>query len=138
MAELPLIFDTLGQLLIACLVMVVTHTIYVLFGFGSGLIAVGCLAMLLPDIQDVVVLVLLVSTPAELIVVLSSRKQILWRGVLLVTLGVAVGIPAGTVILRFAEPTFILALTPHDPLPMTVGSPASSLASVHRTHNQRL
>ncbi len=108
LTDLPLIFDTWPQLLITCLVMVTAQTIYVLFGFGAGMIAVGTLAMLLPDLQDVVVLMLLVTSPAELLVVLADRKKIMWRGVLLVAIGVGIGIPTGTVILRLAEPTFML------------------------------
>ena len=37
-----------------------------LLGFVAGLVAVGALALLVPDIRDVVVLLLLVNLPAEL------------------------------------------------------------------------
>jgi uncharacterized membrane protein YfcA len=110
MSELPLIFDSVAQLLLVCLVLVIAETVYVTFGFGSGLIAVGGLAMVVPEVLDVVVVLLLISLPCELFVVLQSRRQIVWKGVLLITIGVTAGIATGTMILRFAEPTFVLIL----------------------------
>ena len=54
------------QFAVTCAVLVVAQMVYVLFGFGSGLIAVGSLALVFPEIKDVVVLLLLVNLPAEL------------------------------------------------------------------------
>jgi uncharacterized membrane protein YfcA len=110
MNELPLIFDSVAQLLLVCLVLVVAETVYVTFGFGSGLIAVGGLAMVVPEVLDVVVVLLLISLPCELFVVIHARRQINWKGVALITTGVMVGIFTGTLILRVAEPTFVLIL----------------------------
>jgi uncharacterized membrane protein YfcA len=110
MSELPLIFDSVAQLLLVYLVLVVAETVYVTFGFGSGLIAVGGLAMVVPEVLDVVVVLLLISLPCELFVVIRSRQQIIWKGMALIAIGVAVGIFAGTRILRVAEPTFVLIL----------------------------
>lgn len=75
--------------------------IYVLFGFGSGLVTVAILALVLPDLQDVVVLILLINLPAVLFVVLRSRDAIEWRGVLRLCLVIVAGIPLGTAVLRF-------------------------------------
>lgn len=84
--------------------------IYVVFGFGAGLIVVGTLALVLPNIQDVVVLLLLVNLPAELLVVTRSRNNIRWPGVLRICIGLAVGVPLGAWALTQWEPLFLLTL----------------------------
>jgi uncharacterized membrane protein YfcA len=104
------IFDTLPQFLGVCLVLAVAEAVYVLLGFGAGLIAVGTMALLLPELKDAVVLLLLVNLPAELWVVGSSWRQISWRGVLMIFVGVALGIPLGTWWLRSADPGSLLVL----------------------------
>lgn len=108
MFGLESVFSSLPQLLLACLVLLAAEAVYVTLGFGAGLIAVGGLALLLPEVQDVVVLLLLVNLPAELWVVWTSRKDIAWRGVLVLFAGVGVGIPAGTWLLRWGEPAVLL------------------------------
>lgn len=102
------IFTSLPQFLLVSAIVMVAQTIYVLFGFGAGLIAVGSLALVLPDVKDVVVMLLLVNVPAESWVVYRSRDAIDWRGTLRIAIGVVVGIPVGTAILRVGEPTVIL------------------------------
>jgi uncharacterized membrane protein YfcA len=104
------IFASPWQFLVVCLVLVVAEAIYVLLGFGAGLIAVGSLALLLPDVRDVVVLLLLVSLPAELLVVTTSWRDISWRGVALLMMGIAIGIPAGGWLLGTGDPEFLLRL----------------------------
>jgi len=86
----------------------VAEAVYVLLGFGAGLIAVGTLALVLPELKDVVVLLLLVNLPAELWVVRSSWREISWRRVLILFVGVAVGIPLGTWFLQWGDPGFLL------------------------------
>jgi uncharacterized membrane protein YfcA len=103
-----LVFESWQQLAIACAVVGVAQAIYVLFGFGAGLIAVGALAALLPSLQDVVVLLLLTSWPVELAVVAAARREVRWRGVALVCAGIAVGVPFGTWALRFGDPAAVL------------------------------
>jgi uncharacterized membrane protein YfcA len=110
MLGLETVFESLPQYLAVCLCVLAAETVYVLFGFGAGLIAVGSLAVILPGVQDVVVLLLLVSTPPELFVVWRSRRRITWRGVLAIGLGLAAGVPLGTWILRRGEPAFVLTL----------------------------
>jgi uncharacterized membrane protein YfcA len=105
---LDTVFPALPQYLLTCLVLVGAELVYVLFGFGSGLIAVGLLAVVLPELRDVVVLILLVNLPPELFVVSRSRRLIQWRGVAVIGVGVALGIPLGTWVLRWGEPTFLL------------------------------
>jgi uncharacterized membrane protein YfcA len=102
------IFDTLPQFLIICLILAVAEAVYVLLGFGAGLIAVGTMALLLPELKDAVVLLLLVNLPAELWVVRSSWQQISWRGVLVIFVGVAIGTPLGTSLLRWGDARFLL------------------------------
>jgi uncharacterized membrane protein YfcA len=102
------IFDSLPQFLIICLILATAEAVYVLLGFGAGLIAVGTMALLLPELKDAVVLLLLVNLPAELWVVRSSWQRISWRGVLAIFIGVAVGTPLGTSLLRWGDARFLL------------------------------
>jgi uncharacterized membrane protein YfcA len=108
--SVDLIFSSPWQFLVVCLVLVAAEAIYVLLGFGAGLVAVGALALLLPDVRDVVVLLLLVNLPAELFVVITSWREIAWRGVAMLIVGVGVGIPVGAWILGWAEPRLLLVL----------------------------
>lgn len=105
-----MVFASAPEYALACLVLCAASAVYLIFGFGAGLIAVGLLALLLPDLRDVVVLLLLINVPMELFVVLRSRRLIAWRGVARLCAGVVVGIPLGTVLLRFGEPTIVLAM----------------------------
>lgn len=102
------IFGSSWEFLAVCLVLVAAEAIYVLLGFGAGLVAVGCLALLLPDVRDVVVLLLLVSLPAELFVVVTSWREVAWRGVAVLMIGVALGIPVGAWLLRWGDPGVLL------------------------------
>jgi uncharacterized protein len=102
------VFASLPQLLATALVVAAATAIYVLLGFGSGLIALGTLALILPDLRDVVVLLLLVSLPPEVWVVASTRRAVQWRGALLVLAGIAVGVPLGTALLDRVDPGLLL------------------------------
>ncbi len=104
------IFDTAPQYLVTCAILTAAGTVYVVLGFGVGLIAVGCLALVLPDVRDVVVLLFFVTVPAEVYVVASGWRMIRWRVVLPVCSGIVVGVPLGTWVLRFGEPSFLLLL----------------------------
>lgn len=101
-------FSSLSSFAVTAGIMALAEAVYVLFGFGAGLIAVGSLAMVLPDVTDVVVLLLLVNVPAELYVVARGRRDVAWRGVLLICAGIAAGVPAGTWILGRSEPQIVL------------------------------
>ena len=46
------IFDSLPQFLIICLILATAEAVYVLLGFGAGLIAVGTMALLLPELKE--------------------------------------------------------------------------------------
>jgi uncharacterized membrane protein YfcA len=102
------VFETWPQLLLVGLALATAEAVYVILGFGSGLIAVGSLALLLPDLRDAVVLLLFVNLPAELYVVRSSCSQVQWRRVLVLFAGVAVGIPIGAALLRWGEAKVLL------------------------------
>jgi uncharacterized membrane protein YfcA len=104
------VFASPGQFLIACLILACAEAIYVLLGFGAGLVAVGLMAMIMPELRDVVVLLLLVNLPAEIYVVTASWRHISWRGVLLVMFGVATGIPLGAWLLSAGDLGLLLPL----------------------------
>lgn len=104
------IFQTPLDFVLACGVMIIAQLVYVMFGFGSGLIAVGTLALLFPDITDVVVVLLLVNLPAELTVAYRSRSSIRWRPIVVLGVGIALGIPVGTWLLSTRDPRIILTL----------------------------
>ncbi len=106
----PTIFTSGTQFILACLVMAFAQAAYVLFGFGSGLIALGLLAFLFPSVPDLVVVILLVALPAELFVAWTARRRIRWREVVLVGAGVTAGVPIGTWILRAGRPEFLFVL----------------------------
>ena len=102
------IFTSLPEYLLVCAILVVAQLVYVLFGFGSGLIAVGSLALFIPQIQDAVVLLLLVNLPAEAVVAWQARKDVRWKPILGLGIGIAAGIPVGTLLLRGGDQTVVL------------------------------
>ena len=104
------VFSSIPELALVAAVLAVAQLVYVMFGFGAGLIAVGALALFLPDIKDAVVLLLLVNIPAELFVVWRSRREIRWRGILVICVGIAIGVPAGTAILQLGDPSVVLTI----------------------------
>ena len=104
------IFQSPFEFVAAGVVMLAAQIVYVVFGFGSGLIAVGTLALIFPDITDVVVVLLLVNLPAELTVAVASRRLIRWRPIAVLGAGIALGIPVGTWLLRTREPQVILTI----------------------------
>ncbi|MCP4679387.1 MAG: sulfite exporter TauE/SafE family protein [Deltaproteobacteria bacterium] len=88
----------------------VAEIVYVMLGFGAGLIAVGTLAVFFPNMRDVVVMLLVVNLPAEAYIVFKERKTIRWRGLLLLMVGIAVGIPTGTWLLKTTDLHFLLSV----------------------------
>jgi uncharacterized membrane protein YfcA len=104
------IFTDPLQFALTCVILVAAQIIYVLFGFGSGLTAVGLLALLFPEIKDVVVLLLLVNVPAEVLVAWSARHHLEWRPLLGLSAGVVVGIPIGARLLSRGDPSLVLTL----------------------------
>ena len=104
------IFATPLEFAVTCLVLLAAQVVYVLFGFGSGLIAVGTLALVFPEFKDVVVLLLLVNLPAELWVCWQSRRHIRWRPIAVLGTGIALGIPLGAYILRVSNPGIVLVV----------------------------
>lgn len=102
------IFHSCFELLATCAILIVAQLVYVLMGFGSGLITVGSLALIFPDIQDVVTLQLLINLPAEVLVVWKNRREIRWRPIAALGVGIGLGIPAGVWILAAGDPGFVL------------------------------
>jgi len=103
-----LIFTTGWQYAATGAVLLVAQIIYVVFGFGSGLIAVGTLALLFPEIRDVVVLLLLVNLPAEASVAFAARREIRWRSAVGLLAGIVPGVTVGTHVLKVASPVLVL------------------------------
>ena len=81
------IFRTWPIYAATCGAMLVAEMVYILFGFGAGLIAVGSMAMLLEQVTDVVVMLMLLSIPPELFVAYTNRCAITWRNVGLICAG---------------------------------------------------
>ena len=104
------VFSGWAQYALVCAVILVAQLVYVLFGFGSGLIAVGALALVFPDLRDVVVILLLVVLPAELGVAAASWRRIRWREGAGLLLGVAPGVVLGSRILRTGSPSLVLTV----------------------------
>ncbi len=104
------IFTNWQQLALTCLVLGVAQAVYVLLGFGSGLIALGLLALIFPSLQDVVVMILVISLPAELWVVWGARRRIRWREVALIGAGIVAGVPLGAWVLKQGEANALLAI----------------------------
>ncbi len=100
MEQLTTVFPTPWVYIGCAAVLLLAQVVYVVFGFGSGLIAVGLMVHLLPELQDVVVLVLLVNLPAESWVLITGWRQVRWRSLAVIAVTVAVGIPIGTLGLR--------------------------------------
>ena len=104
------IFSSPLEFALTCAILISAQVVYVMFGVGSGLIAVGSLALVFPELRDVVVLLLLVNLPAELIVVWQSRRDIRWRPISLLGTGISLGIPIGALILRQGDPRVVLTI----------------------------
>jgi hypothetical protein len=104
------VFTGPWHLAITAAVILVAQIVYVVFGFGSGLIAVGTLALVYPEIRDVVVLLLLVVLPAELGVAASSWRWIRWRETGGLLVGVAPGVVLGAYVLKAGSPTLVLSV----------------------------
>jgi uncharacterized membrane protein YfcA len=102
------VFPSVEAFVLACVLLALAELVYVLLGFGAGLIAVGTLALFLPDVTDVVVMLLLVNLPAEVAIVHRSWREIRWGGVAVLLAGIAVGIPVGGWLLSAAEPHYLL------------------------------
>jgi uncharacterized membrane protein YfcA len=104
------IFHSPFEFAVTCAILVIAQLVYVMFGFGSGLIAVGSLALIFPEIRDVVVMLLLVNLPAELFITWKSRQEIRWKPIAGLGIGIAVGIPLGAWILSTIDAGVILTI----------------------------
>jgi uncharacterized membrane protein YfcA len=102
------VFTSGWHFAITAAVILIAQVVYVVFGFGSGLIAVGLLALVYPEIRDVVVVLLLVVLPAELGVAIGSRRHIRWREAGGLLIGVVPGVVVGSYVLSAGSPTLVL------------------------------
>lgn len=103
-----LVFTSWWQFAMAGAVLLAAQAVYVVFGFGSGLIAVGSLALFFPEIRDVVVLLLLVNLPAEISVTIGAWRAIRWRQIGNLLVGVVPGVTLGAHVLRVGSPGLVL------------------------------
>jgi len=104
------VFSSWPEFFGVCLVLVAAEIVYVSFGFGAGLIAVGLSAAIHPEIKDIAVILLMINLPIEILVVRNARPKIQWSRILLICLGVLIGVPAGTWILTISKPTIVLTV----------------------------
>ncbi|MEJ2247492.1 MAG: sulfite exporter TauE/SafE family protein [Acidobacteriota bacterium] len=104
------VFSSWPEFLGICLVLVVAEIVYVSFGFGAGLVAVGLSAAIHPEVRDIAVILLLINLPIEILVIRRSWAKIQWATVLLICLGVVFGVPLGTWILSMGKPTIVLTV----------------------------
>lgn len=104
------IFPSLEIYALTCAIVFVAQVVYVLFGFGAGMITLGTMALFFPSIQDIVVTLLLIYVPLEISVVATSKAHISWRGVTQLCIGVLVGIPLGTWLLKTGDNRWMLFL----------------------------
>ncbi len=102
------IFDGWEVFLLACAVVFLCDLVYLLLGFGAGMLAVGMLAAILPELRDVVVVLLVLMFPVEAWVVTRARHEIRWRGVGAILIGVAVGVPLGSWALETLDTGWLL------------------------------
>jgi len=104
------VFSSWPEFLCICLVIVAAEIVYVSFGFGAGLIAVGFSAAIHPEIKDIAVILLLINLPIEIRLVRQSWAKIQWPKVLMICLGVVFGVPLGTWILSIGKPAIVLTV----------------------------
>ena len=73
-------FSSYPQLILTGMVVLIAQAIYVLFGFGLGLIGVGLLAMFIQPFTNIVVLLLFIALPAEIYVLCKSWQKYFMAG----------------------------------------------------------
>ncbi|WP_242824005.1 sulfite exporter TauE/SafE family protein [Sulfobacillus thermosulfidooxidans] len=106
------IFHSLSLYSVAFFIVVIAFIVRGTIGFGSGLIAVASLILLMP-VKLAVPLVFLLDLTAALVLGSYDAKQVVWRDVLWVLPFASVGVFIGGFILKKASPgsvTFILGL----------------------------
>lgn len=94
-----LIFDSLGHFGLAAAVLFFAELVYLVLGFGVGLIALGLMALFHPDLQDLVVVLMVVNLPIEATVVWRGRGAIRKAHFSNLALGLVLGMPAGVLLL---------------------------------------
>jgi uncharacterized membrane protein YfcA len=104
------VFSSWPEFFGICLVLVVAEIVYVSFGFGAGLVAVGLSAAIHPEVKDIAVILLLINLPVEIFVIRRSWAKIQWSTVLMICLGVVFGVPLGTRALSIGKPTIVLTV----------------------------
>lgn len=104
------VFSSWPEFLGICLVLILAEIVYVSFGFGAGLIAVGLSAAIHPEIKDIAVILLVTNLPVEILVIRNAWLKIQWSGVCMICLGVIFGVPAGTWILTIGKPMIVLTI----------------------------
>jgi len=104
------VFRSIPEFLVVAGALGLSQLVYSLVGFGSGLIAVGILAMVMPEIVDVIVVLMLVCLPVEITLIWRSWKALDRKNVALVCAGILIGVPLGTELLTTENPMGLLML----------------------------
>lgn len=86
-----MMFESWNNMGLSLAILFFSSAFYTAFGFGMGLLATGLLALVIPDIRQVVVIILLVSLPIELFIAQKNFAKISWQPVLVISAGCVVG-----------------------------------------------
>ncbi|MEO1171934.1 MAG: sulfite exporter TauE/SafE family protein [Myxococcota bacterium] len=101
-------FDSVELWAAALVLVFVAEVVYVALGFGAGMVALGGLVLLTGDPESAVVVLLVVTAPVQLWVI--KKKGAVDASFLPLMVGIAVGVPIGTYVLRSVEARVLLLI----------------------------
>jgi uncharacterized membrane protein YfcA len=100
---MPDLFGSIQQFAVCMLIMLGAQLIYATVGFGAGMFAVALMALVLPDLADIVVMLLILTLIAEISVLARSWRHIESRMLVWLIPGLLIGLWLGTKILIAAD-----------------------------------
>ena len=96
-------YESLLQYAVTAITLFFSQTVYCLFGFGSGMLAISVLSFFYARLTPLVVLLLLINLPSEIIVLSRSHREVRLEKVRWILPGMFLGTVAGTRILHTGE-----------------------------------
>ena len=96
-------YESLFQCIITAITLFFSQTVYCLFGFGSGMLAISILSFFYSSLTPLVVLLLLINLPSEVIVLSRNHRDIRFDRLRWIIPGLALGVAAGSRILYAGE-----------------------------------